>query len=307
MSTDLSEYRSVGAKTASIILQSHMVQIYKIMAPSSNAVQVKSALRLLSSMVTLGHLTAREVIVRFDFTHACVAYVLQRRSLHDLPDIRSTYLMFLTALLVEDDSMLLRTMGENSAILQPVFPDLIYDSAGTLRLFLTALRDKLIASSLLSKTLKVHIFNARALQHLVGLFFWMGPHGAPGLNKDDASKGERAVEEGKDEEDRVAVAELVQSILLLLATSHKFGIAFVDYSLGLDGQRKNVQIFGLLEVLYPIIHYVESPNCNCIFRFVLDFRKFLGAAGFASSDKRAAIGDRRQGAAKLPRPCAHLL
>ena len=110
MASDLSEYRSVGMKTASTILKSHIITIYFNISPSTNANQVKTSLRLLTSMVTLSHMTAREVITCFDFSHSAIAQLLQRRSVTDLPDVRSTYIIFITAFLMEDDSMLLRTM-----------------------------------------------------------------------------------------------------------------------------------------------------------------------------------------------------
>ena len=243
----MSEYRSVVMKTASSILQSHMVTIYLTLSPSSSAAQIKSTLRMLTSMVTLGHLTAREVITRFDFTHSCVAYILGRWSITDLPDVRSTYLMFITAFLVEDDSMVLRTMGENQAILQPIFHGLIYDPVGILRLFLTALRDKLVSNPLLSKTHKFHIFTTSAIQHLVGLFYWMGPHKAPNIkgNQHDGAVNEPSEEETSS--DQAAISQLVQSLLFLL-TTFKCGIAFIDHDLGLGKKDKNPRMFDLLEV-----------------------------------------------------------
>ena len=83
--------------TASSILQNHMKTVNLSLAPSCNAYQVKSALRLLTSMVTFGHVTAREMISQFDFAHDSVALLVQRRSLDELPDVRSTYILFITA------------------------------------------------------------------------------------------------------------------------------------------------------------------------------------------------------------------
>jgi len=255
MATDLSEYRSIGMKTATSILQSHMIIIYMHLSPSTNANQVKSALRLLTSMVTLSHLTAREVITRFDFSHSAISHLLNRRSLTDLPDVRSTYIVFITAFLMEDDSMILRTMGENPDILRPIFAGLIFDTVGTLQLFLGALRDKLVSSPLLSKTLKLHIFNAKIIERLPDLFHWQGPLKAPRKTLKQDKSAETQVDDPEDEateEEKMTVAELVQSLLILLSSSHKFGIAFVDHNLGITTKKtpsKNYVTFTLLEVI----------------------------------------------------------
>jgi hypothetical protein len=59
------------------------------------------------------------------------------------------------------------------------------------------------------------------------------------------------------EEDKVTVAELLQNLLLSLTTSHKYGIAFPDYNLGVDSITKNNLILEMLQVSYHICltHY----------------------------------------------------
>ena len=244
MASDLSEYREVGMTVASSILKSHMEMIYKALSPSSNANQIKSAFRVLTAMVTLGHLTAREVIARIDFAHDSIIKASQHQSFDDLPDVRSTFVMFITAFLMEEDAMLLRTIAENQAILLPVLFHLRTDTIGVVQLFLTALRDKLVMSTLLSKTLKLHVFNSRNLLQLMRLFFWLGPQRPSGNDKEE----EPAPPDEELEKDKVTVAELLQSLLLALTTSHKYGIAFPDYNLGVDSITKNNLIFQMLQV-----------------------------------------------------------
>lgn len=248
MATDLTEYRDVGVTVASSVLKSYIDTVYKAMSASSNANQVKAALRMLTAMVTLGHLTAREVIVRIDFAHESILHASERKSLDDLPDVRSTFVMFITSFLVEEDSVLLRTIGENQAILWPVFFHLRTDTVGIVDLFLTALRDRLVMSTLLSKTLKLHIFNSRNLVQLMRLFFWTGPQRP---KRNDAAKSEAEAQPAADEgmeEDKATVAELLKSLLLSLTTSHKHGIAFPDYNLGVDSHTKNLLILQMLQV-----------------------------------------------------------
>ena len=244
MASDLSEYREVGMTVASSILKSHMEMIYKALSPSSNANQIKSAFRVLTAMVTLGHLTAREVIARIDFAHDSIIKASQHQSFDDLPDVRSTFVMFITAFLMEEDAMLLRTIAENQAILLPVLFHLRTDTIGVVQLFLTALRDKLVMSTLLSKTLKLHVFNSRNLLQLMRHFFWLGPQRPSGNDKEE----EPAPPDEELEKDKVTVAELLQSLLLALTTSHKYGIAFPDYNLGVDSITKNNLIFQMLQV-----------------------------------------------------------
>lgn len=248
MASDLTEYRDAGVIVASSVLKSYIDTVYKAMSASYNANQNKAALRMLTAMVTLGHLTAREVIVRIDFAHESILHVSERKSLDDVPDVRSHFVMFITSFLMEEDSVLLRTIGENQAILWPVFFHLRTDTVGMVQLFLSALRDKLVMSTLLSKTLKLHIFNSRNLVQLMRLFFWTGPQRP---KRPDANKKEAQTQPPEDEdmdEDKATVAELLKSLLLSLTTSHKHGIAFPDYNLGVDSQTKNQLIFQMLQV-----------------------------------------------------------
>lgn len=249
MASDLTEYREVGQTVASSILKSHMEMIYRALSPSSNANQIKSAFRVLTAMVTLGHLTAREVIARVDFAHDSIIEASQRKSFDDVPDVRSLFVMFITSFLMEEDAMLLRTIGENPAILWPVFFHLRTDTIGTVQLFLTALRDKLIMSTLLSKTLKLHIFNSRNLLQLMRLFSWIGPQKPKKPTGNDKTEEAPAPPDEELEEDKVAVAELLKDVLLALTTSHKFGIAFPDYGLGVDSITKNNIVFQMLQVI----------------------------------------------------------
>ena len=249
MANDLTEYRNVAMQTANIILQSHMIKINQSLCPSSNANQIKSSLRLLTSMVTLGHITAREVISHFDFTQDFIANILQWRYLTDLPDVRSTYILFITSFLMEEDPLILRTLGENRAILQPLFDGLIYDSPGILDIFVSALRDKVAASTSLSKTLKLRIFNAYTNQHLTNLFYWQGPRKAPRKTlKGDQPTNEIPDSDESNRETEIGVAQLGQSLFLALISSHKYGLVFADYTLGLSGKNKNSAALILLQV-----------------------------------------------------------
>lgn len=250
IASDLTEYRDVGMATASSILQNHMKTVNFSLAPSCNAYQVKSALRLLTSMVTFGHITAREIISQFDFTQDFVPLILQRRSLDELPDVRSTYILFITAFLMEDDPVILRTLAENRAILQPLFDGLIYDTVGVLQIFVSTLRDKVALSTSLSKTMKMRIFNNFTNKLLANLFHWKGPQKPSKKATKEESKKEEALVESDAEilEDRIAVAELGQSLFLALTSSNKFGLTFADYSLGLGSESKNRAVLTLLQV-----------------------------------------------------------
>lgn len=259
MASDLTEYRDLGTNVASSILKSHMDTIYRTMSPSSTASQIKSALRLLTTMVTLGHLTARAVITRVDFAHENLVEASQRKSLHDLPDVRSTFVMFITSFLLEEDSMLLRTISENPAILWPVIFHLRTDTIGVVQLFLEALRDKVVMNPMLSKTLKFHIFKSSNLVQLMRLFYWIGPQKPKriGRTTDEPPIDETPMDETL-EEDKATVAELLQSLLLSLTTSHKYGIAFPDYNLGVDSNTKNNLILEMLQVCLVL----RLPACT---------------------------------------------
>ena len=258
-----------------------MKTIYLSLAPSSNANQIKAALRLLISMVRLSHITAREVISTFDFSHTCVASILQRRSLTEVPDVRSTYLIFITSFVAEEDSMLLRTLGENREILQPLFEGLIYDSVRVVEMFLDNLRNFLASSNLLSKTLKLRIFNSYTCQHLSRLYFWQGPQKAPKKSLKEDKDGKQAVKIDDDGEDGNTVAEAVTSLLMVLCTSHKFGLAFADYSIGLSGKNKNYAVYGLIMVSYYRV--------NDFYNYVLLKDIFIHGSRCKSSGSRAHL------------------
>jgi hypothetical protein len=163
--------------------------------------------------------------------------------------------MFITSFLMEEDSMLLRTISENPAILWPVFLHLRTDTIGVVQLFLEALREKVVMNSMLSKTLKFHIFKSSNLLQLMRLFYWIGPQKPKRIGRLDTV--ENSLPDESLEEDKVTVAELLQNLLLSLTTSHKYGIAFPDYNLGVDSITKNNLILEMLQVSYHICltHY----------------------------------------------------
>jgi hypothetical protein len=78
------------------------------------------------------------------------------------------------------------------------------------------------------------------------LFFWIGPQKPKRTGRLDTI--ETPLPDESLENDQVAVAELLLNLLLSLTTSHKYGIAFPDYNLGVDSTTKNSLILEMLQV-----------------------------------------------------------
>jgi len=126
-------------------------------------------------MVSINSSIAREIATTFNFDDPVIGYVLERRSLTNIPDCRTRYIQFIISFFLDEDTSILRLLLDRKHVIQSILPGLIYDDVDTVQLFLLALIEKVVQSSAISKTQKVKVFNQSSLDFIMKLYHWEGP------------------------------------------------------------------------------------------------------------------------------------
>ncbi|KAK2727182.1 uncharacterized protein LOC136028169 isoform X2 [Artemia franciscana] len=238
-------------KTAQNLVRNHLRLIYMSLPPSSSALQVKTTLRVLTAMVSINSSIAREIATTFNFDDPVIGYVLERRSLTNMPDCRTRYIQFIISFFLDEDTSILRLLLDRKHVIQSILPGLIYDDVDTVQLFLLALIEKVVQSSAISKTQKVKVFNQSSLDFIMKLYHWEGPEKFKKKTTKDKKKKSKEEDDAEPsdawKESREAVAETVHELLVKLCSSHKHGIAFCDYSLGTSGRNFNPLCWHLVQ------------------------------------------------------------
>ncbi|XP_076259984.1 nucleolar pre-ribosomal-associated protein 1 isoform X2 [Rhynchophorus ferrugineus] len=91
----------------------------------------------------------------------------------------------------------------------------------------------------------MHVFNTGIVRDIVNLYNWKGPEGFK-INKND----KRVVE--VDKIAKSTVNECVHDFLLILCTSHKYGVIFKDPLVGLGKRNQNA-------LMYTVLNSLERP------------------------------------------------
>ncbi|XP_071113634.1 nucleolar pre-ribosomal-associated protein 1-like [Haliotis cracherodii] len=234
----------IGENIVQRILASHLRVIYFSLSLNNKNQLIKKTLRLLTRMVAFSPLSARAVQMQFDFSHVNVQVLCQRRDIKDSQDVRTCFIHFIMAFLLIGDENVVRQMVEQRVMLQKILHGIVSDKVENVQIILTTLLDKVVQSSTITKTAKVHLFAENILKQLSQLYWWQGPqHWKEGKGKKEAPKMPVSREE------RELVGQAVHAFLTDLCCSFKTGINFYDSSLGTSGKNQNHILTGFLSSL----------------------------------------------------------
>ncbi|XP_067675055.1 nucleolar pre-ribosomal-associated protein 1-like [Haliotis asinina] len=234
----------IGENIVQRILASHMRVIYFSLSLNNKNQLIKKTLRLLTRMVAFSPLSARAVQTQFDFTHVNIQPLCQRRDIKDSQDVRTCFIHFIMAFLLIGDDNVVRQMVEQRVMLQKIINGLVTDKVENVQIVLTTLLDKVVHSSTITKTAKIHLFPENILKQLSQLYWWQGPQHWKGV-KDKRETAKTPV----NPEEREAVRQVVHTFLTDLCCSFKTGINFYDSSLGTSGKNQNHILTGFLSSL----------------------------------------------------------
>ncbi|XP_050664728.1 nucleolar pre-ribosomal-associated protein 1 [Leptidea sinapis] len=191
----------------------------------------KVILNLLTSMVTLNSDLGVEVLSQVPLTPKHLQYIVEKPNYKEKDNVRTAFVHFMTSFLVDGHLPLIKALLEKQGLLGLVIPGLVQDEAEAVLMFLNILKKNVIDNNLISKTLKLKTFSHQVLHNLFKLFNWRGP---PEISQELKNEA------------RPEIVQLLSNIMLTLFTSHKYGLYFVDHSLGTSDLHKNQNLYKTL-------------------------------------------------------------
>ncbi|XP_068980001.1 nucleolar pre-ribosomal-associated protein 1 [Bombus flavifrons] len=237
------QYQSSAESACCHLINSHLSIIHSMLSIQSNTKQQKVVLQLFAAIVSLGGNIPRELLTHLSLPMGVVKSLVQHTKPTDNQNTRSCFIHFILAFLVEGNVSIIRTLLDKRDLFYSIFPDLIYDSKDIVALVLTTLKTYILQNPKISKTMKLQLFSTSIIQNLVCLYNWKGPNNCPKL------KNRSSIPHSQHFEEKEVVTEIIHDFLILLLTSHRYGIVFHDYMLGTSHIKHNHVINTVLQSL----------------------------------------------------------
>ncbi|KAL2733339.1 nucleolar pre-ribosomal-associated protein 1 isoform X2 [Vespula maculifrons] len=218
------------------LINSHLSSVHSMLSTQSSAKQHKVILKLLTAIVSLGGTLPRELVAHLSFQPKVIESLLQHVKPSDSQNVRTCYIHFILAFLIEGNITVIRSLLDKGDVLTSIFPGLIYDKPEIINLVLVSIKKYILENPGISKTLKLYVFSTPIVQSLVSLYNWKGPN--------NWSKGKRNKTATKDvpAEEKELVTNIVHEFLITLLTSHRHGIIFHDRTIGTSRDKHNNQL-----------------------------------------------------------------
>ncbi|XP_078049999.1 nucleolar pre-ribosomal-associated protein 1 isoform X2 [Augochlora pura] len=229
------------------LINSHLPLVHSMLSLQSNAKQRKIILQLLAAVVSLGRSLPRELIAHLNLQPELVKSLARHTKPTDSQNIRNCFIHFILAFLIEGNVSSIRALLNKHGLLSSIFPDMIYDSKEIVALVLTTFKIHILQNTKISKTTKLHIFSTSAIQNLVCLYNWKGPNNWPG----NRARGP-FIEDPQYLEEKKTIHEILHDFLIVLLTSHRYGIIFHDHTLGTSHTKHN-------QLANTILHSLDRP------------------------------------------------
>lgn len=172
------QYQNRAVEACRHLLNSYMSVIHSMLSIQSNIKQRKVVLRLLTAVVSLDNNLARELLAHLSLQRNVLENLTQHIKPTDPQNVRTCFIHFILAFLVERDSAVIKTLLDKRGLLSCIFSDLLYDSKDIVTLILTTVKTYVLENSV-SKTMKLHVFSIPVVLNLVSLYNWKGPTNWP--------------------------------------------------------------------------------------------------------------------------------
>nr|XP_034186486.1 nucleolar pre-ribosomal-associated protein 1 [Osmia lignaria] len=235
------------------LINSHLSLIHSMLSVQSNAKHRKVILQLLAAVVSLGGNLPCELLVHLSIPPEVIKSLVQHTKPSDKQNIRNCFIHFIIAFLIEGNVQIIKALLEKRGLLSSIFPDLIYDSKDIVNLVITTLKNYILKNSNVTKTMKLHIFSTSVVQNIVCLYNWKGPSNWPKNKNQDFTSHPQYLAE------KEVVTEIVHDFLIILLTSHKYGIIFHDRMLGTSHVKHNNLVNTVIQSLDRPWEY-EKPS-----------------------------------------------
>nr|XP_039247497.1 nucleolar pre-ribosomal-associated protein 1-like [Styela clava] len=233
---DLKElYGKVGFNICGSLIQSHLQKIYHALGLRQSPRTVSLTLKMLTMMVMQNKDAANEVANNLDFSLRCFKDVLNKLKGKLGYEIRVAYIRFVLSFFMANDVNTSRKILETQGLIAVIFKSLKYDSASTVQLVLTTLKEKAIENILIPKTAKVRFLaEPKVLVNIAALFQWDGV-------VDIVSESESDIKE--------YVRKITYEFLYNCCCPFKYGINFKDRTLGIGTKSKNHVLLDFVTIL----------------------------------------------------------
>lgn len=162
-------------------IKEHIPLVHTMLSSNSNAKQRRTVLKLLSSIVYLGTSLSREILNHLSLHPEMVATLTKQVDPSDPNSVRTSYIHFILAFLLQDNVYLTKALVDKRDALCSIFPELIYDSYELVRMVLLAIKQHILQRQGISKTMKLFVFKNRAIESLMNLYNWKGPKNCPNV------------------------------------------------------------------------------------------------------------------------------
>lgn len=150
-----------------------------MLSTQSTAKQRKVVLRLLAAIASLDSNLSRQLLVHLSLQQQALEGLAQHTKPSDSQSVRTCFIHFVLAFLVEGNTLVIRTLLDKHNLLSCIFSDLLYDSKDVVTLVLTAVKTYVLENTDVSKTTKLHVFSVSAVLNLISLYNWKGPNNWP--------------------------------------------------------------------------------------------------------------------------------
>ncbi|ESO98572.1 hypothetical protein LOTGIDRAFT_174169, partial [Lottia gigantea] len=250
---DLAEkYGHVGEGIVSHICGVNSKQIYLALNIRNKPNQLKSTIKLLTSMVLQGETSALCVLDLFEEKNiGSLIPLFTHKNISDNEDVRTCVIYFIISFLLSGSNTLIRQLLKKTELVQNVFYDISHDKLELIEMILQIFHEKILENQGINKSTKVGIFNGRILHELTQLYYWCGPQ----KWRDSKSSKHGEVQDTASEEDKLTVIDLVHHFLSTLCCSFKHGIAFFDKTVGTGKRNHNITLSKMLSSLqHPYNH-----------------------------------------------------
>ncbi|XP_011695235.1 PREDICTED: nucleolar pre-ribosomal-associated protein 1 isoform X1 [Wasmannia auropunctata] len=244
--TECSQYQNSAIEACRHLLNSHMSVVHSMLSIQSSAKQRKVVLRLLAAIASLDSGLSRELLIHLSLQQQTLESLVQQTKPTDPQSVRTCFIHFVLAFLVEGNTLVIRTLLDKRSLLCCIFSDLLYDSKDTVTLVLTTVKTYVLENIGVSKTMKMHVFSVPAILNLISLYNWKGPNNWSKNKTHSVDDSENFLA------DKKVISDIVHEFLIILLTSHRHGVIFHDRTLGSSRSKHN-------QLVHTILQSLEKP------------------------------------------------
>ncbi|XP_011192333.2 uncharacterized protein Urb1_0 [Zeugodacus cucurbitae] len=227
------EHMESAVYASRYFLKSHGAVIDQLLK-SAQLQHRRTALKLLTAIVCVDPQLGRQLLASYDILSNVkkIENMLSHSPLElkETETVRKCFIHFVLAYLIDGNTLLIRNILDRGALIRALASGLQYDDHVTVSVVVSTLRKYVLECNEISKTKKIHVFDAECCRYFTRLYDWFGPKvyatKCAGKQGPHTQLSLEHIESLVNEEERDAVAKVTHEFLLLLMTSRKHGICF---------------------------------------------------------------------------------